>query len=315
MDLRQLRALVGVADHGSFSGAADALHTVQSNVSTHVARLERELRVTLWDRSQARLTPEGEAVVARARRIEAELEAAVADVAALRHEVVGTARAGMIGTTARWLVPRLLDLGAARHPGLRLEVSEGSSVALEGPLLAGQLDLVVGAVLAPDADVHFTPLFEEELVLVVPANDARATAGPLHLADLSEVPMLLPLPGTAFRAELDRALAEAEVGLTVRAEVDGVRLLASLTFDGHGPAILPASARPSYLADRWALVPILDLPPRRVGIARRRRGHQTVAGNAAAQLVTELTSPSAALPEGLRALPRAAPTHPPGARS
>ena len=43
MDLRQLGALVAVADHRSFSAAARSLHTVQSNVSTHIARLEREL--------------------------------------------------------------------------------------------------------------------------------------------------------------------------------------------------------------------------------------------------------------------------------
>src|SRR5258708_39078279 len=68
MDLRQLAALVAVAETGTFSAAADVLHTVQSNVSTHVARLERELGVTLVDRAAGRLTEEGEAVVARARR-------------------------------------------------------------------------------------------------------------------------------------------------------------------------------------------------------------------------------------------------------
>ncbi|HET7721324.1 MAG TPA: LysR family transcriptional regulator, partial [Acidimicrobiales bacterium] len=73
MDLRQLAALVAVAETGTFSAAAEALHTVQSNVSTHVARLERELGVTLVDRAAGRLTEEGELVVARARRIQGEL--------------------------------------------------------------------------------------------------------------------------------------------------------------------------------------------------------------------------------------------------
>ena len=73
MDLRQLASLVAVAETGTFSAAATNLHTVQSNVSTHVARLERELGVTLVDRSAGRLTGEGEVVVARARRIQAEL--------------------------------------------------------------------------------------------------------------------------------------------------------------------------------------------------------------------------------------------------
>ncbi len=65
MDLRQLNALVAVADNGGFSAAADALHTVQSNVSAHIARLERELGATLIDRSAGRLTQEGETVLAR----------------------------------------------------------------------------------------------------------------------------------------------------------------------------------------------------------------------------------------------------------
>src|SRR5437762_10733323 len=90
MDLRQLNAVVAVADYGSFSAAADALHTVQSNVSTHVARLERELGAPLIDRSDAcRLTEEGQAVVERARRIHGELDALIADVAAMRAEVTG----------------------------------------------------------------------------------------------------------------------------------------------------------------------------------------------------------------------------------
>ena len=74
MDVRQLQALVAVAEHGTFSGAAKALHTVQSNISAHVARLERELGVKLVDRHSGRLTAEGTAVVARARRVQSELD-------------------------------------------------------------------------------------------------------------------------------------------------------------------------------------------------------------------------------------------------
>jgi DNA-binding transcriptional LysR family regulator len=68
MDLRQLAALTAVADHRSFSAAARALHTVQSNISTHVARLERELGTALVERSTGELTEAGELVVARAVR-------------------------------------------------------------------------------------------------------------------------------------------------------------------------------------------------------------------------------------------------------
>ena len=127
MDLRQLRALVAVADHASFSAAARSLHTVQSNVSTHIARLERELGVILVERSTGKLTVEGEAVVERARRIEAELQAIDADLASNAGEVRGVVRMGVIGTTARWLVPALLRELSARYPRVQLIVIDATT--------------------------------------------------------------------------------------------------------------------------------------------------------------------------------------------
>ena len=130
MDLRQLAALIAIADHRSFSGAATALHTVQSNVSGHIKRLERELGVELVDRQTGLLTEEGRAVEARARAVQAELDAVAADLASLRQEVVGSVRLGMIATTGRWLVLPLLDRLALTHPRVRLVTTEATSSAL-----------------------------------------------------------------------------------------------------------------------------------------------------------------------------------------
>jgi len=119
VDVRQLAAIVAVADHGTFSSAARALYTVQSNVSGHVAKLERELGVTLIDRANGGLTEEGERVVERARRILHEIDDIAADIASLDNDVSGDARIGVIGTTARWLMPQLLSAVAARHLRVR----------------------------------------------------------------------------------------------------------------------------------------------------------------------------------------------------
>ena len=105
MDLRQLSALLAVSEAGTFSAAAARLHTVQSNVSAHIARLERILGATLVDRTAGKLTEEGEIVVARARRVQAELDAMVADVVALRHEVTGEVRIGVIVLTGLVVCP------------------------------------------------------------------------------------------------------------------------------------------------------------------------------------------------------------------
>ncbi len=169
MDLRQLNALVAVAEHRSFSGAARALHTVQSNISTHVARLERELGVTLIDRTTTMLTPEGEVVVRRATRVQRELEALVADVAAVHDEISGVARIGVIGTTARWLVPPLLEAMAAQYPKVRVVVVDATTTSLLPQVHSGQLDLAVLALPVRDPDVEAEQLFEEDLLVIAPS--------------------------------------------------------------------------------------------------------------------------------------------------
>jgi len=302
MELRHLQALVAVAEHGSFSSAADHLGTVQSNVSAHVARLERELGATLVDRSAGRLTAEGEVVVARAHLVMGELDALKADVSALREAVAGNVRVGMIGTTARWLVPMLLAELAEHHPRLHLVVADGTTLGLEPQLAAGRFDLAVLTVPVPGRDLVFELLFEEDLVLVVPVDDGPLAGDErLDLADLERFELLLPAPGTPFRSEIDAAVKPAGVRLRPRAELDGVRLLASLTFEGYGPAVLPATAVPPHLRPRFRLVAVDGLPPRRVGIARRSRGLPSAPARVVLETLRELVGTPGRLPPGLHA--------------
>jgi len=303
MDLRQLNALLAVADQGSFTAAADTLDTVQSNVSAHIARLEREVGAVLVDRSTGQLTEEGGAVAARARRVSVELEAVNGDLAALRDEVAGTVRIGMVGTTARWLAPHLLQTAASRHPALHLVVVDGISTSLEPQLATGQLDLAVVNPPAPSADLSFTPLFDEDLVLVVRANDPLGKRGRLELAELAGLELLLPLPGTSFRDELDEAARPQGIILTPRAELDGVRLIASLTFDGHGPAILPATAVPEYLRREWRLVQVSGIPRRRIGVAQRSRGLPSAPARALLSILHDVVTDPDNTPDELHVVP------------
>jgi LysR family hydrogen peroxide-inducible transcriptional activator len=297
MDLRQLSALVAVADEGSFSAAATALHTVQSNVSTHIARLERELNAVLVDRSAGRLTEEGEAVANRARRIKAELDGLIADVAALHDVVSGTVRMGVIGTTARWLVPRVLALLEERHPQVQLFIVEATSTSLEPQIAAGLLDLAVVNFPVPAPDLTAEPLFDEDLVLVVPSDHRLASNDHVHLKDLDGLELLMAAPNTAYRRELDAATAAAGITLIPKAQLDGVRLMASLTFEGHGPAIVPATAIPQWLPQGiWKPLRVDGLPRRTVGLAQRRRGLPAAPARA---LIREVTRDAPEVPPGV----------------
>ena len=299
MELRHLQALTAISDHRTFSAAAEHLGTVQSNVSAHIARLERELGAPMIDRSDGHLTEEGLVVVARARRILSELDALVSDVAACRDEVTGTVRVGIIGTTARWLVPRVMDAAHQRHPKLRLVIVEGTTTSMEPQLASGQLDLAV-LNLPVGRDLVANLLFEEDLMLVVPEGHAMATPDrPLTLEDLADLELLLPLPGTAFRDELDSVTRPLGISLLPAAEIDGLRLIASLTFDGYGPAILPATAIPTVLRSRFSPVAVEGLPRRQVGVAQRSRGLPSAPTRALLELMQAVVASPVARPHGV----------------
>ncbi len=269
MDIRQLNALVAVVDHGTFSAAARALHTVQSNVSTHIARMERDLGVVLIDRASGSLTEEGIVVVARARRVQAELEAIRLDVTALRDEVAGVMRAGMIGTTGRWLLPRVLEVLAGDYPRVRIQIVEATTTSLLPQVVSGSLDVALVNLPVDHPDVDVEPLFEEEPMLMAPLGHPFAAYDVIELQDLATFPLLLNPPGVAFRDALDADLAPFGIELVPKAEVDGMRLLASLAADGFGAAVLPATAVAG--TGPWKRVPVRGLTRRVVGLISNRR--------------------------------------------
>ena len=300
MDFRRLAALVAVADHGSFSAAARALHTVQSNISTHVARLESELGVELIDRKTGDLTRAGHTVLDRARRIQSEIEALEHDVASLSDEIVGRVRLGMIGTTARWLGAHILAEASQRHPKVTLVIHDGTTSALLPRLLSDDLDLCALNLPIQSPDVATDPLFQEDTILVVPGEHELAGRTEVGLAELADHPLLLAAPGNALRDQLDAAARLAGVDLTAKAEIDGLRLIASLAFGGYGAAILPASAATGSPAGDWVSVDIVDRVRRSVGIARRKRARLSAPATAIAGLLVDVVAERSPLHDGIQ---------------
>ncbi len=288
MDLKQFNALLAVADTGSFSAAARALHTVQSNISTHVAHLERELDATLVDRSTGALTEEGQLVASRARRISAEITALTSDISSLNDEVAGVTKLGIIGTAARWLVPFLVDTMSRRHPKVRMIVVDATTSSLLLQLHSGLLDQAIVGLPLDDPDVRVDALFNEDRVLVAPGGHHLYGRKSLQLSDLDGEPLLLEPTGTAFRDLLDEQCAQEGVHLHARAEIDGMRLLASLAFQGFGAAILPASAAPGWIGGNWMRIPVEGLPGRSVGLATRKRGLLSIPAKAVREAVHDV---------------------------
>jgi DNA-binding transcriptional LysR family regulator len=94
--------------------------------------------------------------------------------------------------------------------------------------------------------------------------------------------------GSALRKVLERAAVNADITLRAQAEIDGVRLLASLAFDGFGAAIVPATAVPTWLKGSFVRISVPELPRRVVAFVRRRRPSPSAPTAAALEILQSL---------------------------
>ena len=300
MEIRQLEALIGIADRGSFSSAAETLGTVQSNISNRIARLEGELGTELVNRATGALTESGEIVADRARRVLGELRAIASDVSELNADIHGQVVLGMIGTAGRWIVPLLLEAQRMHFSHIALRIIEGSNSVIEPQLVKGQLDLAVLAwpIYAPE--LTEVELFSEDLVLIVDKKHPLATMPePLSFTTLSEFEILLPLQGTPIRREIDDASRLVGVELQPLIELDGLRTIASLTFDGHGPSILPATMLSTHLRVKFVARHIDKIAKRRVVLATRRFGFPAAPVRAIHALLIDIVTHATSAPDGV----------------
>jgi DNA-binding transcriptional LysR family regulator len=270
MELRHLNALLAIDEEGSFTAAADALNTVQSNVSDQILQLERELGVPLLVRRRrgAEPTEFGAVVLERARRVKRELEAMRADLSMLQGLEAGHARLGVVGTASRWLVPAVVADLRTRAPGVGLRVNEGASERLFAEVLAGELAQAVVTEPVDDRRLVVEHLLDEALVGLVHA-DAPLPPEPVPFAALAELSLVLPPRGNPLRSELETVAAARGLRLNVAIEVEGIRLIADLVAAGDYASILPETAVPPDLGGLRS-VAIARMPPRRLAIVNAR---------------------------------------------
>jgi DNA-binding transcriptional LysR family regulator len=289
MDLRQLEALLAVAETGSFTGAADRLHTVQSNVSEHVRQLEAEVGVQLLVRGRRGTVPTefGVRVIERARAIRSEIEALHKDLSMLQGLETGHATLGVVGTVSRLLVPMVVAEMRRSAPGVSLRLTEGASERLAGEVAGRQLASAVVTEPVSDPRLHVEHLRDEALVALVPTELRLRGRQPIALAELAKETLILPPAGNPLRAEVETAARAERVELRVPIEVEGVRLIADLVSAGVGVSILPETAVASdHVGVRQ--LRIARMPPRRLALVTTRGVQLSLADQAVHDAVRRL---------------------------
>ncbi|MGW7056123.1 LysR family transcriptional regulator [Streptomyces sp. NPDC054887] len=265
VDVRDLELLTATAEAGSLTAAAERLFVSQPALSQRLTRLEERLGMRLFDRMGRRLVPNaaGRRMLVTAQRVVGELESATRDLREMRDGRERRVRfTAQCSTTFQWLPP-VLRAFREREPGAEVRIE---MVADDAPIPALLADLVdVALVTTPDVQmgrVELTPLFEDEMVAVVP--DGHPWAGRRHVTarDFDEVHLVLydvydpnripavppPIPPQARPARITTVPLVTDLVVELAAGGQGVAVLprwvAAPYAASHGVALVRIGARP-----------------------------------------------------------------------
>ena len=245
MELRQLRYLVALADEQHFTRAAAREHIAQPALSQQIRRLEQEVGLSLVERTTRRVTvtEAGKALVARARRILAEVDAATAEMQAFTGVRTGHVTVGTMHTMGPVDVSLALAVFHQRHPGVELTVREQSSEELAEMLRDDVVDLAFLSVTErmESHGLGLHQLVSEELVVVLPIDHALAGHDEVRMADLAGEQFISYREGARLRELLVFAGRTAGFEPEVQLESNESERIRRLVARHMGVAILPRS--------------------------------------------------------------------------
>jgi DNA-binding transcriptional LysR family regulator len=282
VDLGQLEAFVQVAQHQSFSRAAEALFLTQPSVTARIQSLERELGEPLFERNGrgVRLTEVGSSFLPYAQRVLKALQEGRDALEGLRSLQLGALRLGSAFTVSTYVLPRILKTYHERFPGVEVSVKAGRSEEVLRMVLGDDVQAgLVRAVVHPD--IETIQLYEDELVLVTNPEHPFAARGEARLEDVGREPLILFNKGSSYHSLVQDLFRRAGVVPWTAMELDSMEATKKMVEEGLGIAMLPrVSVEREIKLGVLAEIKLRDAesPRRRIALIyrRNRRPSRTV---------------------------------------
>lgn len=244
MNLQQLTYLVALDTHRQFGIAADKSCVSQPALSVQVQKLEEELGVLLFDRTQrgAEPTAVGAKVIAQARLVLREAQQLRDLVQEEKGEVVGELRLGVIPTLAPYLVPRFLVALTTAYPALHIRIEELQSEEIMQQLKEHRLD--VGLLVTPldDRQLRELPLLDEPFLVLASETHELAAQATVRPTDLQRPGLWLMQRGHCFRNQVLSLCESASPSGAVTYESGSIETLKELVRRHHGYTVVPELA-------------------------------------------------------------------------
>jgi LysR family hydrogen peroxide-inducible transcriptional activator len=272
MNIRDLTYLVAVAKHRHFGRAAEECFVSQPALSMQLKKLEEELGVVLFERTNKRvmITSVGQDMVDRAAHI-LEMTADMKEAAARAHDPFGgRVKFGAFPTIAPYILPQIVPDITDEHPNLQMLLVEEKTDALIAQLKAGELDVAMLALPIVDEPMLMSAfVFDDPFYLAVSKHHEFATRKKLSRDELASLPLLLLEEGHCLRAQaLDVCLlAGANEHQDFRAT--SLETLRQMVASNVGVTLIPGSAKKEN--DELVYIPFsAPVPSRSIGLVWRK---------------------------------------------
>ena len=277
LDVKRLNVLREVVNRGSFSGAADALYLSQSAVSQQIATLEREVGMTLLERTRGGTKPTdaGRVLVRHADAAICRLEEAERELQAIAGLEGGEVRVASFPSASATLLTQAVSDFARRHPKVRLNVADEEPEESMPRLRAGDIDVAVtfdypGSVVPDDRDIDHTLLLTEDLYVAMPENHPLASQARVDMADLADEPWLSGSLPSSCSLIILTACRDAGFEPRIAFESDDYHVLQGFIAEGLGVTLLPDLALHSLRSGVVVRPTDPQAPVRRVWAATRK---------------------------------------------
>ena len=284
--LRQLRSFVSVAQAGSFTRAAGALHISQPALSVQIRELENNFGVKLFERTSrtVQLTPAGRDLAPVFKKLLGEFDAAMETVqkqAATRRETIRIACVPSLATT---VLPELISDYRRRHPLIEVVLKDVVWKRVLGMVRAEEVDFGIAPHDQEEKDLHATKLMEDRMHVLFPARHPLARLRVVTLEQVSRYPLVLTGKDSNVRSALDAAFAARGEMAAPVSEVSQAGSAVGLVRAGLGVTILPSTTLELRSDPTLRSKPIRDCI-RRVSLLRKPTHELSAAGR---KLVAQL---------------------------
>lgn len=297
LDVKRMRILKEVSDHGSFSAAAEALSYTQSAVSQQIAALEREAGTQLVQRGSRgiRMTEAGEALVRHADSILTRLADAEAELEAIAGLRGGRLRLAAFPTVGATLMPLAIATFRERHPDIELNVKQLEPEDSLPMLKAGELDIALTVNqydFGPEIieSIDETQLLEDPMHVVLPPGHPLVSKAKLRLKDLAGEPFINTTASCSCADMVRNSCIQAGFEPAVTFESDDYLAIQGLVAAGVGVALIPTLALTTVRDD----VVIRDLgreaPVRTIGAATLSGTQRSPAARAMLDVLVEVAA-------------------------